>query len=94
MDKLEKLRNDLDLCDEILINTLRMRSQMIQEFISCKQELGIAAVQSEEEERKSAISIRNLLTTNTGMPLWAFTIRFFITPSEFSRTNCSASTFS
>ena len=52
MDKLEKLRNDLDLCDEILINTLRMRSQMIQEFISCKQELGIAAVQSEEEERK------------------------------------------
>lgn len=52
MDKLEKLRNGLDLCDEILINTLRMRSQMIQEFISCKQELGIAAVQSEEEERK------------------------------------------
>ncbi|UNT96107.1 shikimate kinase [Allobaculum mucilyticum] len=52
MNKLEKLRNDLDLCDEILIDTLRMRSQIIQELIVTKQELGIAAVQPEEESRK------------------------------------------
>lgn len=52
MNRLEKLRNDLDLCDEIIIDTLRMRSQIIQELISVKQELQIAAVQPEEENRK------------------------------------------
>lgn len=52
MTNLEKLRNDLYLCDEILIDTLRMRSQILQELTSVKQELGIAAVVPEEEERK------------------------------------------
>lgn len=52
MDQLKKLRNDLDLCDEVIVDVLRMRCQIVQELIHCKQEQGIAVVQLEEEERK------------------------------------------
>ena len=36
MDELKKLRNDLDMCDEILIDALRMRCQIIQEITNYK----------------------------------------------------------
>lgn len=52
MEKLNKLRNDLDMCDEIIADALRMRFQIIQELTGYKQENGIAMVQPEEEERK------------------------------------------
>ncbi len=52
MDTLKKLRNDLDMCDEIIIDALRMRYQIIQEITNYKQEHDINIVQPEEEERK------------------------------------------
>lgn len=52
MDKLKKLRNDLDMCDEILVDALRMRYQIIQELTNYKQENGIKTIQPEEEKRK------------------------------------------
>lgn len=52
MDKLEKLRNDLFMCDEVIIDMLRMRCQIVQELINYKQENGIPTVQPQEEDRK------------------------------------------
>lgn len=52
MDKLEKLRNDLDMCDEVIVDILRMRYQIIQELTNYKQEHNMNIVQPEEEERK------------------------------------------
>lgn len=52
MDKLEKLRNDLYMCDEVIIDMLRMRCQIVQELVNYKQENGIPTVQPQEEERK------------------------------------------
>lgn len=52
MSELNKLRNDLDMCDEIIIDALRMRYQIIQEITNYKQANGIQVVQPEEEERK------------------------------------------
>lgn len=52
MEELNKLRNDLDMCDEIIVDALRMRYQIIQEITNYKQENGIEVVQPEEEERK------------------------------------------
>lgn len=52
MEELKKLRNDLDMCDEIIIDALRMRYQIIQEITNYKQANGMQVVQVEEEERK------------------------------------------
>ena len=54
MDELKKLRNDLDMCDEILIDALRMRCQIIQEITNYKQKNGLPIYQAEEEERKKS----------------------------------------
>ena len=45
MDELKKLRNDLDMCDEILIDALRMRCQIIQEITNYKQKNGLPIYQ-------------------------------------------------
>lgn len=59
MNQLEKLRRDLNLCDEILIDTLQMRSRIVQELISFKREMGIAVLQPEEElQKKEKINAR------------------------------------
>ena len=55
MDELKKLRNDLDMCDEILIDALRMRCQIIQEITNYKQKNGLPIYQAEEEERKNCL---------------------------------------
>lgn len=52
MNKLAKLRNDLEMCDEIVVDALRMRFQIIQELTAWKKENGIKTVQLEEENRK------------------------------------------
>ncbi len=52
MKEIEKLRHDLDMCDEIIVDALRMRYQIIQEITNYKQENGMEVVQPEEEERK------------------------------------------
>ncbi len=52
MDKLKKLRNDLDMCDEVIVDILRMRYQIIQELTNYKQEHNMPIVQPEEEQRK------------------------------------------
>ena len=56
MKDLDKLRNDLDMCDEIIVDALRMRYQIIQEVTNYKQENGIEIVQPEEEERKKKLA--------------------------------------
>lgn len=55
MEKLKKLRNDLDMCDEIIADAMRMRFQIVQELTNYKQEHGMSMVQPEEEERKKAL---------------------------------------
>ncbi|MCF0258686.1 MAG: chorismate mutase [Erysipelotrichaceae bacterium] len=52
MEKLNKLRNDLDMCDEVIIDMLRMRFQIVQEIANYKQENGMTIVQPHEEHRK------------------------------------------
>lgn len=60
MKDLDKLRNDLDMCDEIIVDALRMRYQIIQEITNYKQENGIEVVQPEEEERKKKFVLEKL----------------------------------
>ena len=60
MKDLDKLRNDLDMCDEIIVDALRMRYQIIQEVTNYKQENGIEIVQPEEEERKKKFVLDKL----------------------------------
>ena len=60
MDELKKLRNDLDMCDEILIDALRMRCQIIQEITNYKQKNGLPIYQAEEEERKKSKMLAKL----------------------------------
>lgn len=60
MKELDKLRNDLDMCDEIIVDALRMRYQIIQEITNYKQENGIQVVQPEEEERKKNYVMQKL----------------------------------
>lgn len=52
MDELEKLRNHLDLCDEIIIDALLMRNKIGEEITAYKSEHGIKMVQPELEEAK------------------------------------------
>lgn len=52
MNKLDKLRNGLDMCDEVIIDMLRMRVQIVQELINYKQANAIPIVQPEEDIRK------------------------------------------
>lgn len=61
MKELEKLRHDLDMCDEIIIDALRMRYQIIQEITNYKQKNGIEVFQPQEEERK-----KNLVSEKLG----------------------------
>ncbi len=60
MKDLDKLRNDLDMCDEIIVDALRMRYQIIQEITNYKQENGMEVVQPEEEERKKKFVLEKL----------------------------------
>lgn len=60
MDKLKKLRNDLEMCDEVIMDVLRMRCQIVQELINYKQENGISTVQPDEEARKKTLFNKKL----------------------------------
>ena len=60
MDELKQRRNDLDMCDEILIDALRMRYQIIQEITNYKQKNGLPIYQAEEEERKKSKMLAKL----------------------------------
>lgn len=52
MNDLEKYRKNLDMCDEILIDVLRMRFQIIQDITGYKKANNINIVQLQEEARK------------------------------------------
>lgn len=52
MDKLNKLRNDLEMCDDVIIDMLRLRYQIVQELINYKQDHQMSVVQLDEEDRK------------------------------------------
>lgn len=60
MEKLKKLRQDLEMCDEVIVDMLRMRSEIVQELTNYKQENGIPIVQPEEEARKKALVEKKL----------------------------------
>lgn len=52
MNDLQKSRKNLDMCDEILIDVLRMRFQIIQDITAYKKANNINIVQLQEEKRK------------------------------------------
>lgn len=52
MEKLQKLSNDLDMCDEVIMDILRMRCQIVQELIHYKQENGLSPIQPEQEQQQ------------------------------------------
>lgn len=60
MDKLEQLRKNLEMCDEVIIDMMRMRYQIVSELINYKQEHHLPTVQLEEEERKKKIFNKKL----------------------------------
>ena len=88
MDELKKLRNDLDMCDEILIDALRMRCQIIQEITNYKQKNGLPIYQAEEEERKKSMIM------NTKNQSWQFTTASSTGANGFSPMSCLGSIFS
>lgn len=55
MDELKKMREQLEMCDEIIIDTLKMRYQIVQDITGYKQKHGLNIVQVQEEDRKKAI---------------------------------------
>ena len=89
MDELKKLRNDLDMCDEILIDALRMRCQIIQEITNYKQKNGLPIYQAEEEERK-----KSKMIMNTKSQSWQFTTASSTGANGSSPMSCLGSIFS
>ena len=49
MKELELLREDLSQCDEILMNTLVMRSRIVEQIMACKERLGLPILQPQRE---------------------------------------------
>ena len=45
MDELKKMREQLEMCDEIIIDTLKMRYQIVQDITGYKQKHGLNIVQ-------------------------------------------------
>lgn len=94
MDELKKLRNDLDMCDEILIDALRMRCQIIQEITNYKQKNGLPIYQAEEEERKKSKMLAKLDDYEYKNQSWQFTTASSTGANGFSPMSCLGSIFS
>lgn len=61
MSKLEYLRENLEMCDEIILDALAMRYRMIEDITAYKRKRDLPIVQPEEEEKK-----RRLLLSRMG----------------------------
>ena len=94
MDELKKLRNDLDMCDEILIDALRMRCQIIQEITNYKQKNGLPIYQAEEEERKKSKMLAKLDDYEYKKSIMQFTTASSTGANGSSPMSCLDSIFS
>lgn len=61
MSKLDYLRENLEMCDEIILDALAMRYRMIEDITAYKRKRDLPIVQPEEEEKK-----RRLLLSRMG----------------------------
>ena len=61
MDELTKLRENLEICDEVIIDTLRMRYQIVEEITVFKQQHGLSIVHLNEDERKRQFALKKLV---------------------------------
>lgn len=52
MDTLEKLRETLDQCDEIILNGLLMRNRVVEEIMAYKEAHGLQILQPEQETKQ------------------------------------------
>lgn len=52
MDELQKLRMNLQQCDEIILNALLMRNQIVEDIMEHKEKHGLPIIQPEQEERQ------------------------------------------
>ena len=94
MKDLDKLRNDLDMCDEIIVDALRMRYQIIQEITNYKQENGVKRSFSRRKrsERKN-LFWKNLAIINIKSLCLRSMRASCIAASGSSHMNCLISIF-
>ena len=52
MDELQKLRMNLQQCDNIILDALLMRNQIVEEIMEYKERNGLPIIQPEQEERQ------------------------------------------
>ena len=52
MDELQKLRMNLQQCDNIILDALLMRNQIVEEIMEYKERDGLPIIQPEQEERQ------------------------------------------
>ena len=52
MDKLERLRETLERCDEVILNGLLMRDQIIEDIMAYKGSNGLPILQPEQETKQ------------------------------------------
>lgn len=60
MSKLEYLRENLEMCDEIILDALTMRYRMIEDITAYKRKHDLPIVQPEEEEKKRRLLLRRM----------------------------------
>ena len=60
MSKLEYLRENLEMCDEIILDALCMRYRIIEDITTCKRKKSLAIVQPEEEEKKRKLLLSRM----------------------------------
>lgn len=60
MNKLDYLRENLEMCDEIILDALTMRYRMIEDITAYKRKHDLPIVQPEEEEKKRRLLLRRM----------------------------------
>ena len=60
MEDLKTLRENLEMCDEIILDTLLMRCRIIENITETKQVTGEPIVQPEQEEKKKALLLSRM----------------------------------
>lgn len=60
MNKLDYLRENLEMCDEIILDALTMRYRMIEDITAYKRKKDLPIVQPEEEEKKRRLLLNRM----------------------------------
>ena len=60
MNKLDYLRENLEMCDEIILDALTMRYRMIEDITAYKRKKNLPIVQPEEEEKKRRLLLSRM----------------------------------